>query len=121
MPAFKLQFKLKLELKRVIWNSLTMPSSNINNLSYKTPNEVIQNALERRHLELSKHIWHAWWILKIEGENSPVMCIEEHSTNMQSGQLTSSPSMEYNSSCRTPNDALPVALESRHPELSNDV
>ncbi|QHN95921.1 uncharacterized protein DS421_18g613910 [Arachis hypogaea] len=53
-------------------------TSNKSNLSYRAPNEVIQEALESRNQELSKHIWHCMVDTKIEGENCPAMCINEH-------------------------------------------
>ena len=64
-------------------NSLKGYTSNKNNLSYRAPNEVIQEALESRNQELSKHIWHCMVDTKIEGENCPAMCINEHGGNLQ--------------------------------------
>ena len=101
--------------------SLTMPSSNTHNLSHKASNEMILVALESRITELSKHIWHYIVDTKFEGENLPRKCNDEHGISLYLGQLTSSPSKKYNSSCRAPNDALPKALESRHSGLSKNV
>ncbi|KAL4287766.1 hypothetical protein AHAS_Ahas19G0219000 [Arachis hypogaea] len=101
--------------------TLTMPSSNMHNLSHKAPNEVILVALESRIPELSKHIWHYMVDTKFEGENLPRKCNDEHGISLYLGQLTSSPSKTYNSSCRAPNDALSKALESGHPGLSNHI
>ena len=78
-------------------------------------------ALESRIPELSKHIWHYMVDTKFEGENLPRKCNDEHGISLYLGQLTSSPSKKYNSSCRAPNDALPKALESRHPEVSKNI
>ncbi|QHO12223.1 Brefeldin A-inhibited guanine nucleotide-exchange protein [Arachis hypogaea] len=88
-----------------------MPSSNMHNLSHKAPNEVIPVALESRIPELFKHIWHYMVDTKFKGENLPRKCNDEHGISLYLGQLTSSPSKKYNSSCRAPNDALPKALE----------
>ena len=62
--------------------SLTMPSSNINNLSHKAPNEVISMALESRIPKLSRHIWHYMVDTKFEGENLPRKCKDEHGINL---------------------------------------
>ena len=62
--------------------SLTMPSSNKNNLSHKTPNEVIPVALESRIPVLSRNIWNYMVDIEFEGENLPRKCNDEHGINL---------------------------------------
>ena len=70
------------------FDNLTMPSSNKNILSYKTPIEVIPIALESRWKELSKHIWNAMIVTQLDGENCSKKCKDEHGINMNSASCS---------------------------------
>jgi len=63
--------------------TLTSSHLNINNSSYKAPNEMFLVALECRNLELSKHIWHCMVDTKSEGENLSRKFKVEHSINLE--------------------------------------
>ena len=81
-PTFTPMFASNLR-SNVAPHSLKGYTSNKNNLSYRASNEVIQKAMESRNQELSKNIWHCMVDTKIEGENCPEMCINEHGGNLQ--------------------------------------